>query len=175
MGSCQAQTICFAVSSPPPTSPCWTTTDVRLESKPGASRLASPSDAPPTPMRSDFRVQWLLMRQVNLIMSFAHDLAVTVTCPHPRRPLLTQCSDAHFGGEKNALPSYEKFDELIDKIDARKGVEAKFFHKLLAWSQRDGEKLLGGGPLVIVQEPIDNGKPFALGQVRMHVQLLSKT
>ena len=35
--------------------------------------------------------------------------------------------------------------------------------------------LLGGGPLVIVQQPIDKGKPFAPGQVRMHAQLLGET
>ncbi|KAJ8429692.1 hypothetical protein Cgig2_004491 [Carnegiea gigantea] len=66
---------------------------------------------------SNFGVQWLLMRQINLVMLFANDLAVTITCSHPRHPLRTQCSDAHSGGEKNALPSYDKFNELIDKIN----------------------------------------------------------
>ena len=40
------------------------------------------------------------------------------------------------------MPSYDKFDELIDKIDVVEGMEAKFFRNLLAWCQRDGEKLL---------------------------------
>ncbi|KAJ8437787.1 hypothetical protein Cgig2_013706 [Carnegiea gigantea] len=65
-------------------------------------------------------------------MLSALELAMTVTCPHPKHPLLTQCSDAHSRGEKNTLPSYDKFDELIDKIDVGEGVEAKFFHNLLA-------------------------------------------
>ncbi|KAJ8433433.1 hypothetical protein Cgig2_008611 [Carnegiea gigantea] len=38
------------------------------------------------------------------------------------------------------MPSYDKFDELIDKIDVGERVEAKFFHNLLAWCQRDGEE-----------------------------------
>jgi len=75
-------------------------------------------------------VQWLLMQQINLVMLSAHDLVVTVTCPHPRNSLLTRRSNAHSGGRKNALSSYDKFYEVIDKIDVGEGVEAKF---LLAW------------------------------------------
>ncbi|KAJ8421793.1 hypothetical protein Cgig2_002955 [Carnegiea gigantea] len=33
-----------------------------------------------------------------------------------------------FWGEKNALPSYDKFDELIDKKDVGEEVKSKFFH-----------------------------------------------
>ena len=79
---------------------------------------------------------------VNLDMLPGHDLAVTVIYPHPRHPLLTQFSDAHSRGKRNAMPSYDKFDKLIDKIDVEEEVKAKFFHNLLAWCQRDGEKLL---------------------------------
>lgn len=57
-------------------------------------------------------------------------------------PMLKQFSDAHSGGEKNALPSDDKIDELIDKIDVREGVKAKFFLNLLALCERAGEKLL---------------------------------
>ena len=55
---------------------------------------------------------------------------------------MTQFSDAHSGGEKNALPSYDTFDELIDMIDVSEGAKAKFFLNQLALCERTGEKLL---------------------------------
>lgn len=57
-------------------------------------------------------------------------------------PKLKQFSDAHSGGEKVALPSDNKIDELIEKIDVREGVKAKFFINLLALCESAGEKLL---------------------------------
>lgn len=55
---------------------------------------------------------------------------------------MKQFSDAHSGGEKVALPSDNKIDELIEKIDVREGVKAKFFINLLALCESAGEKLL---------------------------------
>ncbi|KAJ8422180.1 hypothetical protein Cgig2_015761 [Carnegiea gigantea] len=63
--------------------------------------------------------------------------------------MLTQFLDRHSGGEKNTLPDYNKFDELIDKIDVGERVKAKFFLNLLACVKGLAEQPPGNPPSII--------------------------
>lgn len=57
-------------------------------------------------------------------------------------PVLKQFSDANSGGEKLAMLSDQRIDELLVKIDVRDGVKAKFFMNVLRLCESAGEKLL---------------------------------
>ncbi|XP_074286198.1 protein CHROMATIN REMODELING 35-like isoform X1 [Silene latifolia] len=66
----------------------------------------------------------------------------SVGCAVYTHPTLKQFLDKKVGLEKNSLPSDSRVDELIETIDYRDGVKAKFFYNVLSLCESTGEKLL---------------------------------
>ncbi|KNA17502.1 hypothetical protein SOVF_079310 [Spinacia oleracea] len=63
-------------------------------------------------------------------------------CAVYTHPKLKQFSDNNPGSEKRTLQYDAKIDELVERIDIRDGVKAKFFLNMLGLCESAGEKLL---------------------------------
>ncbi|KAK9691047.1 hypothetical protein RND81_09G172300 [Saponaria officinalis] len=66
----------------------------------------------------------------------------SVGCAVYTHPKLKQFLDRKTGDEKTSLPSNETIDKLVETIDLRDGVKAKFFYHVLSLCESTGEKLL---------------------------------
>ncbi|KAL9238230.1 hypothetical protein vseg_012684 [Gypsophila vaccaria] len=63
-------------------------------------------------------------------------------CAIYTHPMLKQFLDRKAGDEKSSLPSDETIDELVERINLKAGVKAKFFYHMLGLCESTGEKLL---------------------------------
>uniref|UniRef100_A0A803LDM3 Uncharacterized protein n=2 Tax=Chenopodium quinoa TaxID=63459 RepID=A0A803LDM3_CHEQI len=63
-------------------------------------------------------------------------------CAVYTHPKLKLFSDNNPGSEKRSLQYDAKIDELVERIDIREGVKAKFFLNMLGLCESNGEKLL---------------------------------
>ncbi|XP_021738664.1 protein CHROMATIN REMODELING 35-like isoform X2 [Chenopodium quinoa] len=89
-------------------------------------------------------------------------------CAVYTHPKLKLFSDNNPGSEKRSLQYDAKIDELVEKIDIREGVKAKFFLNMLRLCESNGEKLLVFSqyllPLNFLERLAVNRKGWSVGK-----------